>query len=102
CGSRTRRSSFRGRNRNVPKSDVASLAALEIDRPGEHFVTIQSPASDAGNFLLVDDGLAVLHNGDHPSNQSDVVALPFSGLSRLFRRGGQKTIDASGAHGWPF
>ena len=58
-------------------------------------MAVQCPTGDARNFLVVDDGLPVLRHGDHSPDQRDVIRLPFSRLSRQFRRGREKTVNAS-------
>jgi len=80
---------------------VSGFAALQIDWDGKFFVTVQSPAGDARNFLFINDGLTILRNGDHSSNQRDVLGLPCSRLARLLRRRSQEAIHTSGAHRWP-
>ena len=42
--------------------DAAFFAALQIDGAGQFLITVERTTRDAGNFLLVDDGLAVLHD----------------------------------------
>src|ERR1039457_7670489 len=64
-------------------------------------MTIHSSAGDARNFLFINDGLTILHDRDCPSDERNVVALPFSWPARLFRRGSEETIYAPRAHGRP-
>src|SRR5580704_11193412 len=88
--------------RDVPESDVSGLTTLQIDRSAKPFAAVQSATCDARNLLFVNNGLTVLHNGDHASNQHDVVGLPFSWSAPLLRRGSQEAIDASSTHRRPF
>src|SRR5579872_1635517 len=90
--------SFCRRDREVAEGDVARLTTLQIDRSWQPLMTIQGPASDARNFLFIDDGVTILHDGDHSSNEGDVIGLPFSRLARLFLRRGQVSVYAAGAH----
>ena len=39
-------------------------------------------AGDAGDFLIVNHGLAILDDGDHAAEQGDVVGLPYAALAR--------------------
>src|ERR1019366_9194801 len=64
-------------------------------------MTIHSSAGDARNFLFINDGLTILHDRDCPSDERNVVALPFSWPARLFRRGSEETKYAPRAHGRP-
>ncbi len=65
---------------------MSIFAALQVDRTRQAFVTIQRAAGDARNFLVIDDGLAILYYGDHASYQRDVEGLPLAGLARQFGR----------------
>ena len=56
---------------------MSGFTALQIDRSGKRFVTIQGSAGETRNLLFVDDGLAIQHNSHGSSNERDVVALPF-------------------------
>jgi hypothetical protein len=58
-------------------------------------VAVKSSTCYAGNFLVVDNSLAVLDNGDHSSDKSDVEALPLTGSARHLRGWGQKSIDCT-------
>src|SRR5215472_10570214 len=80
---------------DAAKRHASFFAALKIDRPWQFFMAVESAAGDAWDFFIVDDGVAILHCGDHSTDQCDVIALPFSGPSWLLRLGGQKAIDAT-------
>src|ERR1700692_1829434 len=60
---------------------VAFFGALEIDGAGKFFMAVESAAGDAGDFLVVDDGFAVLDDRHHAPDERDVVGLPFRGLA---------------------
>src|SRR4029077_19270373 len=92
-----RRSLARGSDDYLAKHHAAFFAALEVDGAGQFFVTIESAAGDAGDFLVVDDGLAVQDYRDHPADEGDVVRLPFAGLARRLRRRSEKTVDSAHA-----
>src|SRR5208282_2976474 len=81
---------------NVAKGNLPFFAALKIDGPRQFFVAIECAAGDAGNFLIVNHGLAVLDDGDHSADQRDVKRLPRAALARELRRWRQETVDASG------
>src|SRR5260370_40612195 len=74
---------------------MAFFTSLEIDRPRQFFVAVERATCDTGNFLVVDDGLAVLNHGDPSTEESDIEALPFSRFAGLLRRRGQETIYAA-------
>src|SRR2546429_2180459 len=58
-------------------------------------MTVERASGNARDFFVVDDGVPVLYNGDHPPDQRDVIGLPFSRPSWLLRRGSQKTVDST-------
>src|SRR5205807_5673035 len=76
----------RRRDDDITKTYMSIFTALQVDRPGHSFVAIKCAASDAGNFLVINDGLAVLHHGDCSSYECDVEGLPLSGFARQLRR----------------
>ncbi len=94
--SRLRRVTFAGVIDDVAIGDVSLFAALQVDRAGRAFVAVDGAAGDAGNLLVVDDGLAVQHHGDAAADERDVKRLPGVGRARLFGRGSQEPIDAAG------
>lgn len=53
-----------GNNHNASIRDAAFFAPLQVNGTGHFFVTVERTTGDARNFLVVDDGLAVLHDGD--------------------------------------
>jgi hypothetical protein len=71
-----RGSFLRARNNNVPKGHPPILATLKIDRSRQAFIAVKSISGDSRNLLLVDDGLAILHNGSGSSDEDDIKALP--------------------------
>src|SRR5262249_8841729 len=77
---------------NVPVSN-SSVIPLQIKRSWQFFVAVKSSTCYARNFLVVDNNLAILGNGDHSSNQGNVEALPLPGFASHFRGWGQKSID---------
>src|ERR1039458_6372533 len=93
---------FRGSNHNVPISHSSFFAALKINGPWQFFVAAESPTSDPWNLLVVDDGLAILDNGDHSSDECDIETLPFSGLARQLRRGGKEAVHPTHMVTWWF
>ena len=55
---------FCGSNHNASIRDAAFFTPLQVNGTGHFFVTVERTTRDARNFLVVDDGLAVLHDGD--------------------------------------
>src|SRR6266446_628963 len=74
---------------------MALLTSLQIDGGRQFFVTVQRAPRDTGNFLVVDDGLAILNDGDPTPDQCDIEGLPFSWLAGQFRRSRQETVNAA-------
>ena len=96
-----RESFLRGRNNNVPESNPSLLATLKEDRSRQLFVAVESTSRDSWNLLMIDDGLTILHNGNGSSDQGDIEGLPFPGLARQLRRGGEKSVHpARMVTGW--
>ena len=60
--------------RNLP------VVPLQKDGPGSPLVAIQGAAGDAGNFLVVNDRFAIESDSNLAPHQSDIVALPLTGL----------------------
>src|SRR5437588_10247022 len=58
-------------------------------------MAVQRAARYTGNFLVVDDGLAILPNRDHAPNERDVIRLPYARFSRQLGRRGEKAVDAA-------
>src|SRR5580658_4228001 len=87
---------LRGRDSYAAKEDVAFLASLEIDGAGLAFVAVERAAGEAGNFLVVDDGLAVLDHLDFAPDQRDVEGLPHVRSARQLGRGRKESVDAAG------
>src|SRR6266446_7761229 len=71
------------------------FTSLKIDGPRQFFMAVERATRDTGNFLVVDDGLAVLDHGDPSTEESDIEALPFSRLAGQFRRSSQETVYAA-------
>src|SRR5581483_811513 len=94
--------SLGGEESYIPERHMSRLAALQIDRSRRALVTIQSATGYTGNFLVVDDGMPVLHHGDFSADESYIVGLPLTRSPWLFRLRGEKAIHASGAHGGSF
>ena len=59
-------------------------------------MTIECSASDSGDFLVVNDRLAILHNCDVSADQSYVIRLPGIGFARQLRRGREEPIHPTG------
>src|SRR5215469_17553680 len=59
-------------------------------------MTVQRAPGNAGDLLLIDDHVTVLNHGHPPAHQRDVETLPCAWLARLFGRGHDKSVDASG------
>jgi hypothetical protein len=55
-------------NDDAAKHHPAFFAALEIDGARERFVAVESAAGDAGDFFVVDDGLAIQDDCDHAAD----------------------------------
>jgi hypothetical protein len=73
---------LRWRDNDAAIGYVPFFTSLKINGPGQFFVAVQGATRDARDLLIVDDGLAVLNDGDPPSQKRDVEALPFSRLAR--------------------
>src|SRR4051794_27581996 len=71
------------------------MVALQVNRSGRFFMAIEGAAGDTGDLLMVDDGLAILDDGDMATQQGDIEDLPFARSSGLLRNGSQKTINRS-------
>src|SRR2546430_10607283 len=52
-------------------------------------------ARDAWDFFVIDDGLAILNDGDPTPDQPDIEALPFPRLAGQFRQSRQETEYAA-------
>src|SRR5713101_5932176 len=74
---------------------VAFFTSLEIDGSRQFFVAVERATRDTGNFLVVDDGLAVLNHGDPSTEESDIETLPFYRFAGLLRRRGKETVYAA-------
>jgi len=81
---------FRRRNHDVPKSNLALLAALKVNGTRQPLMTVEGAAGNSWNPPVVDDGLAALHNGDGLPDQCDIEAFPHSRLARQLRMGARK------------
>ena len=88
---------FGWREDDVAVGHAAFFAALKIDGTGQLLVAIERAAGDAGNFLIVDDGLTVPDEGHVSANQGDVVGLPLAGLAWKFRRWREEAVNAADA-----
>ena len=75
---------------------MSFFTTLQVDRTREFFVTVKSAAGYARNFLVINDGLAVLNDGDHSPYQGDVESLPLSDFPRQLRRGRNKSVYPAG------
>src|SRR5260370_27093342 len=71
---------------------VSFFAALKIDGTWQFFVAVEGATGDTGNLLIVDNGLAILKNGDHSPNHRYVEVLPFSRLPGQFVGGTKKAV----------
>src|SRR3974390_27681 len=80
------------REHDAAVCDAAFFATLQINGAGQLFVAVERAPGDPRNFLVVDDGLAVLHQCDPTATQRDVVGLPCSGLAWQFRRRCQEPV----------
>ena len=54
-------------NHNIPIGNP-SMVPLQINRPRQLLMAIQGAAGDPGDFLVVNNGLTVLHDGDAASD----------------------------------
>ena len=75
---------------------MALFATLQIDWLRQCLVAVQCAARDAGDLLVVDDGLAILHYGDSAPDERNVEGLPNVGPARLLGRGREESVDAPG------
>src|SRR6202041_801255 len=81
---------------DAAEEHVAFFGALEVDGAGQVFVAIEGAAGNARDFLIVDDGPAVLDDRDHAADERDVVGLPFAGLARKFRSRREEAVNTAG------
>src|SRR6185369_14316755 len=88
------RSWFRWGDANVSVGDSAMIA-LQIKRSGQLFVTVQGSSRDTRDFLVVDDGVAVLDHSHPASIHRYVEGLPGPRPSRLLRVRRQETIHGA-------
>jgi len=72
------------------------VIALEVNRSGLTFVTVDSAARNAGNLLIVNAGDMVQDNSDIASDQSYVVRVPGIRRNWSFEREFEEAVD--GAH----
>src|ERR1043166_940900 len=81
--------------------DVAILdwpvIALQVDRSRRTFVAVDGATGDAGNLLIADDLLAIGDDGDHASDQRDVVGIPLPRRQSGDLAGGDESVDAAEA-----
>src|ERR1700760_435303 len=89
-----------GRDHDVAKGNMTLLAALQVDRPGHRFMAVECAAGDAGNLLIVDDGCAVLNDGNLAPDERDVEGLPDIRPARQFRIRSKEAVDATGVMAW--
>ena len=64
---------------------MAGLRALQIDRSGQAFVTIERTAGDAGNLSVIDHGLAVLYDRNVSAHKGYIKTLPLASFARQLR-----------------
>jgi hypothetical protein len=57
---------------DIPIGHMSFLAALKIDGSGQFFVAVERTAGDTRNLLTVDNGLAILDDGDRSADQDDI------------------------------
>jgi hypothetical protein len=66
-------------------------------------VTIERAAGKTWNFLVIDNGCAILNDADGPSHESDVIGLPLARFARQLGRRSNETINSTGMMaGWFF
>ena len=58
---------------------VPFFTSLKIEGSGQLLAAIQRATRDARDFLVIDDGLAVLNDSDPSPYQRDIEAQPFPG-----------------------
>src|SRR5260370_33938900 len=75
---------------------MSFFTALEVDRPRYFFVAVTSATRDTRDFLIINDGLTLLDNGDPSPKQGNIETLPFSRLARHFGRRCQETVHSAG------
>src|SRR5260370_2949764 len=75
---------------------MSFFTALEVDRPRHFFVAVKSATRDTRDFLIINDGLTILDNGDPSPKQGNIETLPFSRLARHFGRWCQETVHSAG------
>src|SRR5215475_5520642 len=73
------------------------MVTLKIERSGKFFVAVKSAPGNSRNFLVRDNRLAVLDDGDVSPEQRYVKRLPFVWPSWLLRIGREKTVHCAHA-----
>jgi hypothetical protein len=81
---------------DVSEGHLTLFAALQHERRRQSFVAVDGSAGDARNFLVVDDGLAVLYHRYATPYQRGVIGLPNTGGSRQLRVRREVTVNATG------
>src|SRR5579862_9496491 len=87
---------FGGCDHYIAKGDLSFFAALQIDGAGRRLVAVDCAAGDAGDLPIIDDGLAILYNGDFSPDESDVEGLPRIRRAGQFWRWSEEAIDSAG------
>src|SRR6188508_2519738 len=85
------------RHADIPILDAARLAALQVNRPGQRFMAVESAARDARNLLIVDQRHTIEHDGHAAADERDVVGPPGSGLARGGWQGREISVNAGQA-----
>src|SRR5277367_1681955 len=92
-----RRSFTRRSDDDAAEHHAAFFAALEVDGAGERFVTVESAASNSGNFSVVDDGRTIQYDRNCAADQSNVVRLPLVGGAGGLRGRSEETVNTAQA-----
>src|ERR1017187_9422202 len=86
--------SFLGyRNSNIPIHHPAGMIPLEIKRSRLGFTTVQRPARNPRDLLVIDRRHAIPNHRHHATHEGDVKALPSPRLPRQVGRWSDEPID---------
>lgn len=85
----------RRRYDDASKTYVSIFTALQVDRAWQPFMAIERAAGNARDFLVIDDGLAILKDRNRSSYKRDVEGLPLARFAGQFRRRRNETIDST-------
>src|SRR2546425_445426 len=71
------------------------MVALQINRSGFSFFTIQCPTGYTWYLLIANDGLSIGNYSNHSAYKGNIETLPFIGSKSCIFTGHQKTINTT-------